>query len=151
MGKKKFNPHALCVELFAEKGKGKMKTLESEDVPGRGVDMMNTNKKVLEWLATDQTGTSSKTIAFTLSGFNYKYPSPPSDPSDFGRCLLLLDFIPEFRTRLSELATLSDEWKVIIENWDLIEITFLDEGGLHWDKYYSFPKTYKLMRDLRRR
>ena len=58
--------------------------------------------KILRWMATGETGISSKKMAFTAVGEEYEknYPSHPHDPADFNRCLMLLDAVPEIRDHL---------------------------------------------------
>jgi hypothetical protein len=47
----------------------------------------------------------------------------PHDPSDFGRCHRLLEHVPEWRTRLPEMAACSAYWAALVDRWD--EITAL--------------------------
>lgn len=62
-------------------------------------------QRALYWAASDDTGVSSKTLLAHMTG-NPKvgYTSPPSDADDRGRCIRLLELIPEWIPRLSELA-----------------------------------------------
>ena len=87
--------------------------------------------KLLNWLANGETGISSKNIAFIV-GFkivpNNDSYFAPSDPSDFNRCL--------------------KHWKRIVDRWDDVEKSFLDEVGFNWCKAKSAPKTYKLMKEI---
>lgn len=99
------------------------------------------NERVLLWLMYGERGISSDTICYTLSGidrpdfFEYKSFSnskcPPSDSSDFRRCYLLLKLIPEFKTRLSEVAEKYPNWKKYVEKWDIL--TALYEYGVNED------------------
>jgi hypothetical protein len=121
-----------------------------ENGEGKGMD---TKTKVLMWLAGEDTGISSKVIAFhmvniPLTEREFYWPNTPSDPSDFGRCLRLIEKIPEFRPRLWELATISEKWEILVNHWDAIEKSFIDEVGLHWEKSKDAPKTYALMTSL---
>src|SRR4051812_16275735 len=60
----------------------------------------------LRWLLSDDTGTSSKTLCAHMLGIDtLRYQSPPSDRADRGRCIRLLQLIPEWQARLDELAT----------------------------------------------
>jgi hypothetical protein len=54
---------------------------------------------LLAWLASDRVGLSSKYMAHVMSGgtLGAMY-AHPHDPSDFGRCLGLLDAVPAFRS-----------------------------------------------------
>ena len=78
-----------------------------------------------EWIVSNDTGTSSKLIWCVMMGVNSReghfYNSPPSDPSDFGRCHRLLKNLPQWRNRLPEVALLYPPWKPFIQNWNKME------------------------------
>lgn len=63
-------------------------------------------ERVLYWALSGDTGISSETLAARMTG-NPKqgYTSPPSDADDRGRCIRLLELVPEWIPRLPELAT----------------------------------------------
>lgn len=66
-------------------------------------------ERALFWSLSDDTGTSSKTMAKWLGlGLKIGWSSPPSDASDRGRCIRLLELIPEWIPRLNELTRLDD-------------------------------------------
>jgi hypothetical protein len=72
------------------------------------------------WLASDDTGQSSLYMASVLGGFRRDY-AHPRDLDDFGRCSRLLDAVPEFRPRLSEMRDKSPEWAALVDSWEAIE------------------------------
>lgn len=103
------------------------------------------------WLACGRRGTSSNTIFTKLTGLDAlkgSYPDHPHDPDDLDRCLQLLEDVPELRAKLPQMAQQSPVWAALVENWDEIEQSHLDEVGLGWTKGRSAPKTYKLMRQV---
>ena len=61
--------------------------------------------RLIKWLLGDDTGASSKAICKFMLGipdeWNY---SPPMDSGDRGRCIRLLNLIPEWWDRLDEMA-----------------------------------------------
>jgi hypothetical protein len=60
--------------------------------------------RTLLWLLSDDTGMSSKSIARHMAlGHDMGYSSPPSDSGDRGRCIRLLELIPEWLPRLDEM------------------------------------------------
>ncbi len=63
------------------------------------------NRTALEWALSDDTGMSSEALARHMLGFNHygHYPAP-SDKDDRGRCIRLLNLIPEWWDRLDEMA-----------------------------------------------
>ena len=61
---------------------------------------------------------------------------------------MLVHAVPEVKNHFNKIAKLSKKWKSIIDNWDLIEKTFIDEVGLNWCNGSRAPKTYALMKQL---
>jgi hypothetical protein len=82
-----------------------------------------------QWLKTGERGISSETMVEHLTGFPclspHFGPSHPLDPSDFGRCMKLLNAVPELRLRLDEMRTLSPVWNALVDNWDRFEILYI--------------------------
>jgi len=103
----------------------------------------------MHWLASGETGLSSKTMAFTAVGEDYERGrNHPLDPADFNRCLMLIDAVPEIRDHFEAIASLSKQWKAIIDNWGVIERSFIDEVGFNWQNEKEAPITYALMRGM---
>lgn len=77
------------------------------------------HKKQLEWLLSDDTGTSSETIfAVMTKTKSPKYQSVPLDPDDFGRCFRLLKRFPAWKDRLVEVALFYPEWGPLVREWE---------------------------------
>lgn len=101
------------------------------------------------WLASDRVGESSRWMAKTLAGYwsgppaKYAYPH---DPSDFNRCLGLLEACPELRERLPEMAATGREWAALVAHWDDLEALLREEAptGL-------CPRLYDRMKTLLRK
>lgn len=74
--------------------------------------------------------------------------SHPLDPDDFDRCLRLLEYVPEMRPHLHRMKEVSYVWAALVERWEEIERSHLDEVGLSWTKAGSAPKTYELMQSI---
>lgn len=76
--------------------------------------------QAIEWLRTGERGVSSEGIFSHLTGVPiYQWrPSPPTDPSDFRRCCLLVQAVPSFRSKLHRMAELGSQWKAIVDHWD---------------------------------
>jgi hypothetical protein len=104
--------------------------------------------RLAEWFGSGDTGLSSETIALWLSARvkNGWGPHTPSDPSDLGRCLRLLERIPEWKTRMAEMAECSEGWARMMIYWDEIAASMADEVGIDWSKGRSAPKTYEMMK-----
>jgi len=62
-----------------------------------------TATRLIYWLLSDDTGLSSKQIAMHMvGGFDIRN-SPPSDAWDRGRCIRLLQQVPEWMERIEEM------------------------------------------------
>lgn len=105
-------------------------------------------EKILHWLVTGRVGASSKAMACAAVDL----PSSgcyPLDPDDLNRCLLLLEQVPEIREHMDKVAAMNKTWAALVERWEQIEQTFLEEVGLNWSHGNRAPKTYELMKSLR--
>jgi hypothetical protein len=79
-------------------------------------------KKLAEWFASNDTGTSSKAIALFLSA-GISTGSVPSDSADFGRCYRLLKHMG-WESRIAEMAEASGRWAVLVEIWPQLTEAF---------------------------
>lgn len=107
--------------------------------------MTETQKQVINWLATGRVGSSSKCMAMWLAFQKRTEISWPHDPDDLDRCLKLLDKAPGLRPLIPKMAELSPQWAALAPRWTEVELCHLDEVGLGWTKAKSAPKTYALM------
>lgn len=96
------------------------------------------------WLASDDTGISSRYMARVLCGAACKHePGYPLDPDDFGRCYRFLLAVPEARASLDKMANKSPVWAEYVRNWAEMERLYLEELPAK-----RLPKLYKLMQRL---
>ena len=105
--------------------------------------------KIMAWLASGDTGISSESLAYEFLGQTRGGRSgagTPSDPSDLGRCLRLINLVPEVRACVDYLALKHDGWKKAAKCWDAITDSMIDEVGIDWSKGRSAPKTYDMMK-----
>lgn len=105
-------------------------------------------QKILQWLGNGRVGLSSKAMAFAVAEVEIKDKSHPYDPDDLNRCLLFLEAVPEARNHFDKIAALSETWARLIERWEDVEKSFIDEVGLNWCKAHSAPITYDLMKSI---
>ncbi|TNV22107.1 hypothetical protein FH968_04320 [Buttiauxella sp. B2] len=71
------------------------------------------------WLASDDTGLSSKFMASVLSYGHFTAPNNyPRDPDDFGRCMRLVQAVPEFKGLIHLLVDHGPEWEAVANNWE---------------------------------
>ena len=78
----------------------------------------NKVKDVFEWLLSDDTGCSSKAICAWMLDINYNRGGSPGDADDRGRCIRLLQIMPEWVERLDEMKEINQNWS---EQIDLIK------------------------------
>lgn len=100
----------------------------------------------MRWILSGDTGTSSKAICAHMQGIKPERESYPSDPADLGRCLRLLEQIPEWKPRIKEMAVYGPGWAGQVERWEELAETMADEVGIDWSKGDSAPVTYEAMR-----
>ena len=83
--------------------------------------MSSIEERAAAWRAGRDTGSSSKTLCSMMLGETPRYRDHPMDGSDLGRCLRLLDLIPEWKPRLAEMATVSPYWAALVKDWADLE------------------------------
>jgi hypothetical protein len=99
------------------------------------------------WLAGEDTGASSQAIAAHMLGL----PSDgayPHDPADLGRCLRLLRLVPEWETRIQEMARYGKAWELLLAQWSFLAGSMAAEVGFDWERGRKAPKTYALMKRI---
>ncbi|HBE9179209.1 TPA: hypothetical protein KNH08_002085 [Serratia fonticola] len=80
---------------------------------------------VSAWLDSDDTGASSLFMAYVLCHDRLrvwrgrKAPGNhyPRDPDDLGRCIRLIEAVPEFEGLIPEMADRSAHWTAVTSNW----------------------------------
>lgn len=106
-------------------------------------------QKAMHWLLNGNTGMSSECLMATMlnggpvEGKAWETHFHPRDPSDFKRCVDLLNAVPTFRITLDVMKQVSKQWSVLVEHWGELESLLNDEL-----KQHSAPKTYKRMKEL---
>lgn len=103
-----------------------------------------------KWLALGERGLSSNAIAMTTLGVHpseYRV-SWPHDDGDLRRCLLLIEQVPETRSKgVDVLAKRYSQWAALANIWDELEETLRDEIGEALPPRGSAPRTYALIRE----
>ena len=101
------------------------------------------------WLASDDTGMSSKFLCYRLFGKDTAYYhiggkheeyAHPHDPSDFNRCVKFLDAVPEARERLPLVSGESKVWSALVANWSELEAMLQECYGGSSEKMYQRMK-----------
>ncbi len=110
--------------------------------------MATVTERAQAWIVGANSGASSKTIWAVMTGVKNPRIAHPWDPGDLGRCLQLLELVPEWKPRIGEMAALSPTWARLVERWDEIAKSMEDEVGIDWSKGRSAPKTHGLMQSI---
>ncbi len=95
------------------------------------------------WRRTDQVGRSSDFMATKLSRKGMRDYAHPHDPSDFGRCISLLDAAPELRLNLNWMAREGKQWAILVQHWEELEALYREES-----KTGRCPQLYDKMQKL---
>ena len=97
-----------------------------------------------QWIIEGEVGTSSKTIWAVMMGVvkgkkecNWEYDTP-KDPDDFKRCWKLINAVPEWRSRLQEVADVFPKWIPFIREWDKLETMVID-WLVNVEAYWGLP------------
>jgi len=100
-------------------------------------------KALAEWLLNGEHGTSSLCLAGMMLGSTTNFRlDTPSDPDDFRRCYLLINYLPD-GVALFKNKVVGEKWKAIAENWE--ELCRLFEK----EKISGYaPELYQKMKDL---
>ncbi|MFV9079390.1 hypothetical protein ABQ397_24215 [Serratia fonticola] len=93
---------------------------------------------IAAWLASDDTGLSSKFMASVLTGEFKAENHYPRDPADFGRCLRLVNAVPGLAEKIGDMSQHGKHWAVVAAHWD------------EWVAVYRLKdseRLYRLMQD----
>ena len=111
----------------------------------------NIPQSAIRWLVEGRRGLSSETIFVAMTGIPLIEPddmSHPHDVSDFLRCRLLLESVPEFAARRDELKPLSAYWRALVLHWDEL-CDLIDQEAPAWrDSGGPCPKAYARIKAL---
>jgi len=113
--------------------------------------METLERKVLAWLASRDTGVSSKVLAFASVGLTEKLDDLcyPWDASDLGRCIRLVESIPEVRLTFPVVCRISNKWCNIIDHWDeLVELYNHEHASDDKNIVMRMPETRALLKKL---
>jgi len=85
------------------------------------------------WLGIGERGISSETIFSHLTGVHvlngmWRFDGP-HDFSDWRRCEMLLQAVPEFRDRFAEMKTVSPLWARLVDEWPSLAEMWRAAGG----------------------
>lgn len=100
------------------------------------------------WLNSDDTGSSSLYMAWCLSGGQFGYwhgrrqpgAAYPLDPADLGRCIRLIEAVPDFGGKIPEMAHRGYEWLAVTTNW--VQWVDLHKRGKGLELYNEMKAAY---------
>lgn len=120
--------------------------------------MTSLSERIAAWSLGGDTGISSQNIARATLGME---PTDqafyPLDMADLGRCLRLVNSIPECARGITALGRVSPVWAAIDQRWGEMVITAAEEGnigeprrGLYQPDRSRYPKTYAILQACQR-
>lgn len=111
-------------------------TQYSRDLSGRDVSQLPLTQRANLWVIYGSTGNSSLQLWGGMVGAESedRRHHHPGDFGDFNRCLLLLEAVPEWKSRIGEMASQSIGWSIWAEHWEALTNVFLEEHGLNFNK-----------------
>lgn len=92
------------------------------------------SQAAVRWLASGERGVSSNTIFQWLTGIDAlrgERMGHPYDPTDFRRCRLLLEQVPELQPHFYRMREVSQQWSNLVDQWGAICAT-MDEEVPDW-------------------
>jgi hypothetical protein len=90
-----------------------------------------TMHRVAVWLNGRRVGNPAMALALWLSlRIKHGDAAAPRTPAEFQECVDLLAAVPQLRSHMKRMARLSGAWKVMVEEWAVIEAKLLEEAGL---------------------
>jgi len=96
------------------------------------------------WIRRGEHGVSSETIYGVFAVARPRRSDVPQDPDDFRRCRQLLDLMPEWRSRIGEVALVYQWYRPFTNRWDEMDRLWDEESP-----YGKCPQLYLLMQTLR--
>lgn len=92
---------------------------------------MDTLERIVSrWLLSEDVGVSSKAICAHMLGEPTEDYGYPHDPSDLGRCIRLLQLVPEWEPRIIEMSKYGPGWAGLAPQWRRIVDLYHSEGGV---------------------
>lgn len=107
------------------------------DEYGREPVLAEFNIGLNAWLASDDTGLSSRYMASILSGSFTATNNYPRDPDDLGRCIRLTISVPEYANLVHLMQASGPHWATVVHNWD------------HWLELFDAKEFSKLYSDMK--
>ncbi|SFF05284.1 hypothetical protein [Nitrosomonas sp. Nm166] len=97
---------------------------------------MDTDRGLIKWLISGDTGISSKAIVAQMTGVetNNGWSDYPRDGADFGRCHRLLEIMPEFKVRIEEMSQRSPQWAVLVKHWAELTDLYLAKSPFIYER-----------------
>lgn len=108
---------------------------------------MGTNKNALAWIVGSDTGSSSKALWAVMMG-QKSQKDHPIDTADLGRCLRLLELVPEWKARIGEMASVSPYWEALAARWTELTHLMVEECGEDFKRPSGTPRASELMREI---
>lgn len=122
---------------------------------------MEVKESWMNWLASHDTGVSSKTMFSAITGVPTDACDIPYDIADVGRCVRMLRALPDLRPQIEKVMIKHKEWMPFIDCWKELERRYdecvafealpeEEKNKMKKKKYFHSPNdsTWHLMSEL---
>lgn len=99
-----------------------------------------------QWITGADTGISSRTLWAAMTGVQGGRFDQPYDPADLGRCIRLIELMPEWESRLDEVPLVCPKWQWVVEHWEELKALYYEELS---EGTGLAPRLYQRMLELR--
>ena len=90
-----------------------------------------------DWLGSDDVGMSSKFMASVLTGQFKAEFAIPYDPDDLGRCIRMIQAIPELKDQIHLMCSHGTMWTAVANNWERWSDMYQES---RWENLYDEMK-----------
>lgn len=101
-------------------------------------------KRIALWALSGTTGVSASTIASVALGIQEGGRvsfDMPYDAGDFGRCLRLLEMVPELHDYLPAVAKACPQWKPLLPIWSELTLLYAESPDLCHNRFREIRDT----------
>lgn len=111
--------------------------------------MAQVPEAALNWIVGGDTGLPALGIwAHMVGARTMVFHEHPQDARELAQCLRLLDAVPEWHSRLPEMARYNRGWQSLVPAWEELVATLRIELDAGWGCRLSAPRTTAFLRSL---
>ncbi len=146
-------PVSMATAMMTQFEKDHRKCKKTWTEPVASTNGKSEQQNALWWSLKGEHGSSSRCIFNELSKgiglpqIGNQTNSVPYDPDDFRRCYLLLEAVPQWKSKLDDLRKISPIWSKLVDHWprmtELLEQAMKSESGEAAELYDLIQSCHK--------